>query len=271
MSKLQLFMRIAGIEKESMVDGPGMRNTLFLQGCDNHCEGCHNKHTWDIDGGEVKDVFGIIDEAHTPLIDGITLSGGDPYYYLVHKGDLYNSKMEQLLELEKFCCEKYNDNLIVYTGYEPDELVQYGNDYINNTVTFTPKIKLKNKTVSVCTNILNYERIRDVNNTPMYYRVGRHLTVLSKPKYLVTGRYMQELRSMECLFRGSTNQGILSLKIAKWHPLTLYAIDLTKFWDEKDIETSDEIVASFKYGNFIEQAERQLNDDPFRKSAEGAV
>ena len=44
-------LRVAGVIEESIVDGPGIRFVLFLQGCRLHCPGCQNPHTWDFDGG----------------------------------------------------------------------------------------------------------------------------------------------------------------------------------------------------------------------------
>ena len=73
-------MKIAGIVKESIVDGPGIRYTIFTQGCPHHCHGCHNKSTWDPNGGKEVDVEDICKEINkNPLVDGITLSGGEPF------------------------------------------------------------------------------------------------------------------------------------------------------------------------------------------------
>ena len=44
-------IRLSGVIKNSIVDGPGFRLTVFCQGCPHHCEGCHNEKTWDFDGG----------------------------------------------------------------------------------------------------------------------------------------------------------------------------------------------------------------------------
>jgi anaerobic ribonucleoside-triphosphate reductase activating protein len=71
---------LAGITQESVTDGPGMRITIFFQGCEHHCPGCHNPQTWDREGGttyEIEEVFGLIRDS--PLIRGVTLSGGEPF------------------------------------------------------------------------------------------------------------------------------------------------------------------------------------------------
>jgi len=73
-------MRIAGLVHDSIVDGPGLRFVVFTQGCKICCKGCHNPDTWDSDGGKEVPVEKIIDEMlSNPLIDGLTLSGGEPF------------------------------------------------------------------------------------------------------------------------------------------------------------------------------------------------
>lgn len=73
-------IRIAGTASDSIVDGPGLRYTVFTQGCPHHCEGCHNPQTHDFSGGrmaDTEDMLEALDE--NPLLDGITLSGGEPF------------------------------------------------------------------------------------------------------------------------------------------------------------------------------------------------
>jgi len=73
-------MRIAGLIQDSIVDGPGFRFVVFTQGCLSHCEGCHNKKTWDLDGGTDIPVGDVIDAMlSNPLTDGLTLTGGEPF------------------------------------------------------------------------------------------------------------------------------------------------------------------------------------------------
>lgn len=75
-----MIVRLAGITQESVTDGPGMRVTVFFQGCEHHCPGCHNPLTWDRQGGIAYELAEVIDMIKdSPLIRGITLSGGEPF------------------------------------------------------------------------------------------------------------------------------------------------------------------------------------------------
>ena len=72
-------MRIASTISDSIVDGPGLRFTVFTQGCPHHCPGCHNPETHDpAEGREisVEELARIM--LGNPLTDGLTLSGGSP-------------------------------------------------------------------------------------------------------------------------------------------------------------------------------------------------
>ena len=73
-------VRIAGIVRESIVDGPGLRFTVFAQGCPHRCKGCHNESTLDFQGGydcELSKILTEIDK--NPLLTGVTFSGGEPF------------------------------------------------------------------------------------------------------------------------------------------------------------------------------------------------
>ena len=102
-------MRIAGILPCSFVNGEGARYVIFLQGCKHHCKGCHNPETWDFDGGTEMTVEEIAaDFKKRRLLDGITLSGGDPFFQ------------------QKACVELIDlldgVNVWIYTGFEYDEI-----------------------------------------------------------------------------------------------------------------------------------------------------
>ncbi len=73
-------IRLAGTVNDSIVDGPGFRYTIFVQGCPHRCEGCHNPETHDFAGGRDEDTEKIIaDFSKNILLSGITLSGGEPF------------------------------------------------------------------------------------------------------------------------------------------------------------------------------------------------
>ena len=73
-------LNLANIITDSIVDGPGIRTTIFSQGCPHHCPGCHNPSTWPFEGGtqmEEEDILQIV--RSNPLCKGVTFSGGEPF------------------------------------------------------------------------------------------------------------------------------------------------------------------------------------------------
>ena len=108
-------LRILGTYKETVVDGEGLRYSIYFAGCTHACKGCHNKESWCPDNGTLiteEYLDKIINEINShPLLDGITLSGGDP---------LYNP--EEMLEVIKYLKEKTGMNIWLYTGYTIEEL-----------------------------------------------------------------------------------------------------------------------------------------------------
>lgn len=105
-------IRISGIVKESIVDGPGLRYTIFTQGCPHRCEGCHNPHTFDFNGGyeiEIKEILSQIDS--NPLLSGVTFSGGEPV-----------SQIKALLPLARAIKER-GLSIILYSGYLFEEIL----------------------------------------------------------------------------------------------------------------------------------------------------
>ena len=73
-------MRISSTLHDSIVDGPGLRYVVFTQGCPHACANCHNPETHDPHGGREITVEELIqDMLKNPLLDGLTLSGGEPF------------------------------------------------------------------------------------------------------------------------------------------------------------------------------------------------
>jgi len=103
-------IRIAGIVKNSVVDGPGLRYVIFAQGCGHNCLGCHNPHTHALNGGEEREIGEIAAEIKSdPLISGVTFSGGEPF--------------EQPEAFAKLADLLPETNVICYSGYTFEELL----------------------------------------------------------------------------------------------------------------------------------------------------
>ncbi len=108
-------IRLADIVPESVVDGKGIRMTVFVQGCGHRCKGCHNPSTWDVDGGEEHTLDFITAVAERdPLLDGLTFSGGEPFM-----------QPAPLCELAGWCHSR-GLNVWCYTGYTYEQLVKLG-------------------------------------------------------------------------------------------------------------------------------------------------
>ena len=73
-------LNLSGIVEDSIVDGPGIRLTIFSQGCPHHCQGCHNPETWEFGCGTDMEEETILRIARSnPLCRGVTFSGGEPF------------------------------------------------------------------------------------------------------------------------------------------------------------------------------------------------
>ena len=71
---------LSGIVSDSIVDGPGIRTTIFSQGCPHHCPGCHNPETWAFGCGTQIPVEAVVEIVQSnPLCRGVTFSGGEPF------------------------------------------------------------------------------------------------------------------------------------------------------------------------------------------------
>ncbi len=73
-------IRLFGTADDSIVDGPGIRFAIFVQGCKHNCPGCHNPKSHDLNGGYEDTTENLINKIKkNPLLDGVTFSGGEPF------------------------------------------------------------------------------------------------------------------------------------------------------------------------------------------------
>ena len=74
-------LRVLDIVEGTSVDGPGLRTSVYLAGCNHRCPGCHNPQSWDMAGGDEMTIDEIVEIIERNGFN-ITLSGGDPLLQL---------------------------------------------------------------------------------------------------------------------------------------------------------------------------------------------
>lgn len=150
-------VKIAGITKESVVDGPGIRYVIFSQGCKHNCKGCHNPSTHSFNNGEEINVDEIINNIlNSKHIDGVTFSGGDPFYQ--PKEFAYIAK----------ALHKNNINILSYTGFTYEKIVNDKNmkDLLENIdVLVDGPFVEKEKNLKLSFRGSNNQRIIDVKES----------------------------------------------------------------------------------------------------------
>lgn len=122
-----MYIKVAGIVPDSVVDGPGVRYVIFTQGCFHKCPACHNPDTWDPHGGEEKRIKHIVkDIKKHPYVTGITLSGGDPFL-----------QAEKCADLVKQVKSKYKMSIVTYTGDLYEKLLQSTDKHVQELLRQT--------------------------------------------------------------------------------------------------------------------------------------
>ena len=105
-------LELSGIVGDSIVDGPGIRTTVFAQGCPHHCPGCHNPQSWDFQGGREVSVDEILEVIKADEFSNVTFSGGDPLY-----------QVEAFTELARRIKGETGKNIWCYTGFTYEEIL----------------------------------------------------------------------------------------------------------------------------------------------------
>ena len=154
-------MNYADIKQYDVANGPGIRISLFVSGCNHHCKGCFNEEAWDFNYGKPftnETIDTIIEYLNNPHIAGLTLLGGEPMEPVNQKA---------LLPLVKRVKDTYPDKSIwCFTGFRFDD------DILGK----------------------------------MYDNVPETKELLARFDVMVDGKFIEELKSVSLVFKGSSNQ-----------------------------------------------------------------
>lgn len=108
---------VASIVENTIVDGIGFRTSLYLSGCDIHCEGCHNKDLWNINSGHAMEID-VVFKKITGSFTNITFIGGEPMM-----------QAKYLAVLAEKIKTTTNKDIWIYSGHTYEEI-------LNNKVYF---------------------------------------------------------------------------------------------------------------------------------------
>lgn len=159
-------LELADIVTDSIVDGPGIRTTVFCQGCPHHCQGCHNPETWEFGCGtpmEEERIFEII--RRNPLCRGVTFSGGEPF-----------AQPEGFAKLAK---------LLKAAGYE---VASYSGYTFEQLLRGTPGQRELLENIDV---LIDGPFVMAERSLELYFRGSRNQRILDVPKSLAAGHAVE--------------------------------------------------------------------------------
>lgn len=169
-------IRLYGQAPGSIVDGPGIRYSVFCQGCTHNCRGCHNPQSHRRDGGRVVKISSLVDTIKQNYsTQGVTISGGEPFEQLPAVANLVS------------ILKKLNYNIWVYTGYLYEDLFNLSCGIDSGKHNKFCNVKFKNEISTIFKNI-------DV---------------------LVDGEFDISQKSLDILYRGSKNQRLIDINKTK--------------------------------------------------------
>lgn len=161
-------LRIAGTADDSIVDGEGIRFTVFVQGCPRRCPGCHNPETQSYTGGRLTTTEAILEAyGRNPLLSGITFSGGEPF-----------TQPAPLTRLAKAVHARDQD-VWCYTGYTFEELQALKNPAVNEL--------LRNLDV-----LIDGEFIYEQRDLTLKFRGSRNQRLIDVPATLARGHVIEK-------------------------------------------------------------------------------
>lgn len=165
-------MNYAKIRKCDVANGPGVRVSLFVSGCNHHCKNCFNREAWDFSYGEKftdKQEEQIIENLKPEYITGLSLLGGEPFE---------QTNQEGLAPLVKKVKQTYPDKKIwCYTGFTFDK--QILNQMVKEENRDTTKQMLENIDY-----IVDGKFVEELKNPKLQFRGSSNQRIIDVKKSL---------------------------------------------------------------------------------------
>ena len=168
-------MHYGELKKCDIANGIGVRVTLFVSGCTNHCPDCFQPQTWDFDYGKPftdetkEEIFAELDK---PFINGLTVLGGEPFE---------PGNQRELLPLLREVREKYPDKTIwCFTGFRLDDELLRDGSY--------PRCEATDGMLA-CINVLVDGRfVKELKDISLQFRGSRNQRVIDMDRTRETGQ-----------------------------------------------------------------------------------
>ena len=162
-------LRLAGVIRESIVDGPGIRFVVFTQGCPHRCPGCHNPTTHDPAGGYDSNIANLVAAFRkNPMLRGVTLSGGDPF-----------AQARACAELARRI-HALGKDVVTFTGYTFEQLLR-GMDPENGWRELLGETDI----------LIDGPFLREQKTLTLPFRGSRNQRMLDVPASLAAGRAVE--------------------------------------------------------------------------------
>lgn len=163
-------MNYSGIKYSDMINGKGIRVSLFVSGCSHRCKGCFNRDTWDSTYGEKfterqeEEIFEYFIK-YNMIAKGLSLLGGDPTY---HKN------IEPLIKFVKKFREKFpGKDIWIWSGFTWEQLV---------------KDRHRFELISLCDVLIDGKFVLELKDANLKWRGSRNQRVINIKKSIETGK-----------------------------------------------------------------------------------
>ena len=165
-------MNFAAIKKHDVANGPGVRVSLFVSGCEHYCKGCFNSEAWDFSYGSVFDenaeseIFAALGK---PYIKGFSLLGGEPFHP--------KNRPALALLLEKIKKTFPEKDVWCYTGYDLETELLFGKNDEN------ARRMLENIDI-----LVDGRFVEEKKNLSLRFRGSENQRIIKLPETLATGK-----------------------------------------------------------------------------------